>query len=244
MRINVAQLVRQDAKGIWVVTGWEMLEPFEQVAPPSDADIAEVLDAFAQARIDGKGAEASSDFPEYDELAAERVARRSTASCLRQHRGRPEGDLELEVVDGPAWPEGRMQVELRLFAENGATLVEQVFSVGRDETGRLRLAYDFQPTTENGEAVPVEYAFLDGAVTYGAAYPLEPSQDGFRDRDRLAIEGLLPDDDAPRRALLFSSRTPDRSGRAAWKGRLPPMPRTGPEHGVRPRPRGHRSGGG
>jgi hypothetical protein len=72
--------------------------------------------------------------------------------------------------------------------------------------------YDFEPTepagpvpatTENGKAVPVEYGFLDGKVTYRAAYPLEPSQDGYRDWDRLAIAGLLPDDDATRRVLLF-----------------------------------------
>ena len=40
-------------------------------------------------------------------------------------------------------------------------------------------------------------------MTYRATYPLEPSQDGFDDRDRLAIDGLLPDDDAPRRVLVF-----------------------------------------
>ena len=220
VRINVARPVRQDSKGIWVVTGWEMLEPFEQAVPPSDTEIGELADAFVQARIDGNGAEGFIDFPEYDELANELVAR-EVPLLYATSTGAAYERSELEVVDGPVWPEGRMQVELKLFAENGATQVEQVFSVGRDETGRLRLLYDFRPmrsttsalgapsllrvpaTTENGNAVPVEFGFLGGAVTYRAAYPFEPSQDGFRDRDRLAIDGSLPDDDAPRRVLIL-----------------------------------------
>ena len=60
-----------------------------------------------------------------------------------------------------------MRFEVRLFAENGETVVEQIFSLERDGAGRLRLGYDFQSmgpagpvlaTTENGKAVPVEYA--------------------------------------------------------------------------------------
>jgi hypothetical protein len=53
------------------------------------------------------------------------------------------------------------------------------------------------------EPVPAEYRFLDGVVTYRAADPLAPSQDGYGDGDRLAIAGILPDDDAPRRVLLM-----------------------------------------
>ena len=72
------------------------------------------------------------------------------------------------------------------------------------------------------EPVPAEYGFLDGVVTYRAADPLAPSQDGYGDEDRLAIVGLLPDDDAPRRVLLMLA-DPGRSDRTAWKPRLPPM---------------------
>jgi hypothetical protein len=57
-----------------------------------------------------------------------------------------------------------------------------------------------QPTLE---AVPAEYGLLDGEVTYRAAGPLAPSDDGYGDRDRVAIVGLLPDDDAPKRVLLM-----------------------------------------
>lgn len=68
-------------------------------------------------------------------------------------------------MNGPVWPSGGMRFEVRLFAENGETVVEQMFSLERDRTGRLRLVYDFEPTgpagpvpatTENGNAVPVE----------------------------------------------------------------------------------------
>ena len=119
-----------------------------------------------------------------------------------------------ELVDGPAWPTGRMHLEVRLSTKNDEAVVRQVFSLERDETGRLRLVYDVPPsgsegplptpaTTENGKAVPVEHAFLDGEVTYRVTHPLAPSQDGFGARDRVAIVGLLPDDDATRRILVM-----------------------------------------
>lgn len=213
VKINVAQLARQGAPGIWVVTAWEMIEPAVQIAPPSDAEIEAFLEPFLQARIDGEGAEDFADFAEDDPFVDERVVR-EVPLLYATSSGAPYERSEFEIVDGPVWPEGRMQLEVRLFAENGATVVRQVFSLEPDETRRLRLVYDFQPmgpagsipaTTENGKAVPVEYGFLDGEVTYRAAYPLEPSQDGTRDRDSLAIDGLLPDDDAPRRILAFQA---------------------------------------
>ncbi len=211
VKIHVAQLAREGASGIWVVTGWEMIEPAEQVAPPTDAEISVLLDSFLRARIDGKGAEGLVDVARNDPLASERVDR-EVPLLYGTSNGAAYERSEFEVVDRPAWPEGRAHLKVRLSAERGATVVEQRFTVERDESGRLRLVYDFLPsgpggsvvtTTENGKAVPVTYGFLDGTVTYRAADPLEPSQDGFRDQDRLAIDGLLPDDDAPRRVLLF-----------------------------------------
>ena len=205
VKINVAQLVREGPRGIWVVTGWRMIEPFEQVAPPSDAEITASLGAFLQARIDGAGAEDLADVSENDQNADERVE--AIPLLYATSNGAPFERSEFELVEGPVWPTGWTKFEVRLFAGDGKTAVEQAFSMTRDETGRLRLAYEPEPggpgTTENGKAVPVTYGFLDGEVTYRAAYPLEPSQDGYRDRDRLAIVGLLPDDDAPRRVLLM-----------------------------------------
>jgi hypothetical protein len=111
-----------------------------------------------------------------------------------------------------------MQFEVRLFAENGETVVEQIFSLERSGSGRLRLVYDFQPvgpdgpvpaTTENGQAVPVEYSFLGGQITYLAAYPLEPSQDGWdRAPDRTAITGLTFEDRTVNVLLMVADPRP------------------------------------
>jgi hypothetical protein len=114
--------------------------------------------------------------------------------------GAPYERSEFEIVHGPVWPSGRIRLEVRLFAENGGTVVEQVFSLERDETGRLRLVYDFEATgpegpvlatTENGNAVPVEYGFLDGEVTFRATYPAQPDQETWvGGPDRFPVIGL------------------------------------------------------
>jgi hypothetical protein len=207
VKIAVAQPHRQGSSGLWVVTGWEMIEPFEQVTPPPDADVTASLGAFLQARIDGAGAE---DLAGFSELADERVGR-EIPLLYATSTPAPYERSEFELVDGPLWPDGRMRFRVRLFAENGETVVEQFFWLVRDATGRLRLEYDPQPmgpgdriaaTTENGTALPVEYGFLDGRVTYRAAFPLEPSLE-YGVVDGLAIEGILPDDDFPRRVLYM-----------------------------------------
>ncbi|HET7237023.1 MAG TPA: hypothetical protein VFK59_11410, partial [Actinomycetota bacterium] len=196
VQINVAQLDRQGLRGIWVVTGWRMI-PAEQSAPPSDAEIDASLGAFLQARIDGEGAEAFVDFAEDDASTDEREIPLLYATST----GVPYERAEFEIVQGPTWPEGSMRIKVRLSAEKGKTMVEQLFSLERDRSGSLRLVYDFEPTIENGEAVPVEYGFLDGLVTFRAAAPFKPSQDGHP--DRLAIAGRLPGDDVRRRVLVF-----------------------------------------
>jgi hypothetical protein len=101
-----------------------------------------------------------------------------------------------------------MAVTVRLFA--GDTVVEQHFTLQREDNGDLNLEYDFGAdvpnglvTSENGKPVPIEYQFLDGEVTYSATYPLEPSDDGYRDTNRLAIAGQLPGDHFARRVLLM-----------------------------------------
>jgi len=212
VKINVAQLDRQGEAGVWVVTGWEMIEPAEQVAPPSDAETAAVLEGFFQARIGGEGAEDFVDFAENDPFADERVVR-EIPLLYATSTGVPYERSEFEIVAGPLWPEGRIQLAVRLFTGNNETVVEQVFSLERDETGRVRLVYDFQPmgpsepipaTTENGKAVPVEYGFLDGEVTYRAAHPLEPSQEAWHlGPDRTAITGLPFNDDRILPVLLI-----------------------------------------
>ncbi|MDH4112977.1 MAG: hypothetical protein OEV60_09920, partial [Actinomycetota bacterium] len=167
--IDLGQLVRQDASGVWVVTEWRMVEPFAQVTPPSEAETRALLEPFLEARIDGDDAERFVDVPADEAPDGEVPLLYATTAGAAYERS------EYEVVDGPVWPDGWMQVEVRLFAQGG-TVVEQVFLVDRDEAGQLGLHYrynppDVAPTTENGQVVPTQFSFLDGEVTFEVAYP-------------------------------------------------------------------------
>ena len=51
--------------------------------------------------------------------------------------------FEFEVDEGPVWPDAWMRVKVRLFAEGGSTVVEQLLGLGRDDSGRLGLHYDY-----------------------------------------------------------------------------------------------------
>jgi hypothetical protein len=211
VKISVGQPGRTGPTGLWVVTGWELIEPAAQADPRVvEAEARGLLEDFLRARIEGAGAEGQATFPEDDPLADERVDQ-EIPLLYATTNGAPYERSEIELVAGPVWPSASMQFAVRLFAENGETVVEQVFSPDRDDTGRLGLVYEIEGepggpgpgTTANGQAVPETYGFLDGEVTYRAAYPLGPSQEADRDWTRLAIDGLLPGDDAPRRILVF-----------------------------------------
>jgi hypothetical protein len=201
VKIHVAQPDRQGPYGIWVVTDWEMIGPAVQAdARAEQAEASVLLEDFLQARIDGEGAEELADFPNYDEV--ERIDR-EIPLLYATSSGAPYQRSEFELVDGPTWPRGGMQFDVRLFAENDETVVEQALSLDRYETGRMQIRYGEQATTENGTAVPEEYSLLDGEVTYRAAAPLMPSTDEYRD---VAFEGLVPDDFAL--LLMLADPTP------------------------------------
>ncbi len=78
--------------------------------------------------------------------------------------------FEIEQVQGPRWPSGRILVRVRLFAEGG-TVVEQLFHVVSID-GRLSLVYgyfdDVLQRTEDGQSVNI---ILDGEVTFATAFP-------------------------------------------------------------------------
>jgi hypothetical protein len=186
VRFNVEQEARFGPSGIWVVTGWEMLQPaapgstfehlypdfdqrqVEQLAPPSNTEVTALLQAFLGARVDGEGAE------KYLHRHVDGWGDEEVPLLYATTGGTPYERSEIERVQGPVWPTGWIEFKVRLFAEDG-TVVEQSFVVVRQENGRLGLVYGSPtspiPTTENGQAVPVPYSLLDGEVTFAAAPP-------------------------------------------------------------------------
>jgi hypothetical protein len=154
VEVTVAQPVRSDSTGIWVVTQWETVEPVEQVVPLPDAEATAMLEAFLQARVDGEGAE------QYFGGGG------GTAPLLyATSNGAPYQRYEYEVVSGPEWPDDPIRFEVRLFAEDGQTVVEQAFSVERDADGRWGLEND-QEAVENGQTLPGLHDILGGEVTF------------------------------------------------------------------------------
>jgi hypothetical protein len=181
--ISVSQPDLRGPSGLWVVTRWETLQPkspdslrellspdllagrqVEQVVPPSDTELAALLEGFLQARVDGAGAEQYL-LHEPEEWIFEDVPLlyATTSGALFER-------FEIEPVQGPRWPTGRILVRVRLFAEGG-TVVEQLFHVVRID-GNLGLVYGYfdgaLQSTENGQSVNI---ILDGEVTFATAPP-------------------------------------------------------------------------
>ncbi len=181
--ISVSQPGLRGRSGLWVVTGWETLQPkspealwelltpdllagrqVEQVVPPSDTELAALLDGFLQARVDGAGAE------QYLLHEPEEWIFEDVPLLYATTSGAPFERFEIFRVNGPRWPTGRILVRVRLFAEGG-TVVEQLFHVVRSD-GHLGLVYgyfdDVLQSTENGQSVNI---ILDGEVTFATAPP-------------------------------------------------------------------------
>ncbi len=205
VHIRVDQPIRHDLSGIWVVTGWKIVEPVAQAdSRVVEAEATALLQTFLQARIEGEGAEGLARIAEdpsgYD-------VGREIPLLYATSTGSPYERSQFEIVDGPVWPEGGIQVKIRLFAHDSQTVVEQFFSVERDDTGRLRILYDSEGgpagpgpgTTENGKAVPEEYGLLDGEVTYQAAYPAAPRSENW---DQLPDVATIVDTSDNERRLL------------------------------------------
>ncbi|MEA2498049.1 MAG: hypothetical protein QOH26_454 [Actinomycetota bacterium] len=166
--------------GIWVVTRWAMVQPadapftdthdfFErqaqQIVPPSESEATALLEDFLQARVDGDGAEEYLHTP----TDAPIPLLYATTSDTPYERS------EFELVQGPVWPGGWMEFEVRLFSKDG-TVVEQPVLVEPGENGRLGLEYgtledEEFPTTENGENLSEPYKILGSEVTFGVPPP-------------------------------------------------------------------------
>jgi hypothetical protein len=177
--LDLVQPDRQGPGGIWVVSNWRPTT-FAQADPAvAEAQATGRLEEFLAARIAGQGAEGYVDVYA-DWLVPQVPLLYATTS------GAPYERFEFERVDGPKWPYGGfITFQVRLFADDGATVVEQQIeshwdggaSVGIE--GGLALG---GTTTENGQPVPMLFAQFDGEVTYSS-----PSQNQMQVGD----DGLI-----------------------------------------------------
>ncbi len=178
--LDLVQPDRQGPGGIWVVSNWRPTT-FAQADPAvAEAKATQRLEEFLAARIAGRGAEGHVDVYA-DWLGREVPLLYATTS------GAPYERFEFERVDGPRWPYGGyITFSVRLFADDGATVVEQEInshwdggvSVGIE--GALGMA---STTTENGQPVPMLFAQFDGEVTYSSPspYSMDVGDDGLID---------------------------------------------------------------
>jgi hypothetical protein len=155
--LDLAQLDRKGRDGIWVVNRWELTKPFAQADPAIvEARASQRLEEFLAARIAGTGAEGQVQvFPDIE-----------VPLLYATTSGAPYERYEIELVDGPHWPYGRMMFSVRLFADGDATVVEQQISWDRNQSGGLWM--DANATTENGQPFTMSYTSFDGELTVSA----------------------------------------------------------------------------
>jgi hypothetical protein len=138
-----------------VVNRWRLTAPFAQADPVAvEAQATQRLEEFLAARIAGKGAEGYVQVDPDIDLPLLYV---TTAGASYER-------YEIERVDGPQWPYGRMTFSARLFADDDATVVEQ--EIRREQDGGLVL--NANSTTQNGQPVVVSYTSSDGEVSASA----------------------------------------------------------------------------
>jgi hypothetical protein len=155
--ITVEQLATRGPTGIWVVTDWSTSQGLRQRVPREDVVVADALDRFLQARVDGAGAE------EQVSASSETVPLLYAAS-----NGSTYEWFEHEAT--PRWPTGEFDAAIRLYADGGTTVVEQQFTL-YDAVDRMLLEFDRRSTVENGQPLPETYSILDGEVTLAVPPP-------------------------------------------------------------------------
>jgi hypothetical protein len=164
--LTLTQPIRTGPTGIWVVTGWTEFPPsgapasdlryhewvdrqYEQVVPPTEAELAQALEAFLSARVAGEGAEAYMTEPFLWWQARPRVPLLYTTT-----EGHRYERFEIANVGVPRWPAGVSTVTVRLFASGGQDVVEQDLVVWPGSDGQLTMDAERGNTKENGEPVP------------------------------------------------------------------------------------------
>jgi hypothetical protein len=186
--VTVEQLADRGTTGIWVVTGWSTSQGLKQRVPRSDAVVADALDQFLQARVDGEGAE-------------EQVKSSSDPIRLLYAASNGSAYERFDYEVAPRWPTGEFDATIRMYADGGNTVVEQQFTL-YDAVDRLLLEFRERSTVENGQPLPEPYSILDGQVTFEVPPPwygffdygpdtialIQPDLPGD-----LAVLGVLPD---------------------------------------------------
>lgn len=200
VEIDVAQPGRRGPTGIWVATAWRTVESIQQMAPPSDSEVTALFVPFLQARIDGEGAEDYLD--------------QTVPLLYGTTTGARYESFELEPLDGPEWPDGGSSFKVRLFAQGGTTVVEQVFRIDRDVPGPLDFEYVLDgATTENGQPVtelPQPHEFLEGEVAFGAVPSWDYSWAGWEFSPTMTT--LLLDGVHEERLVLLADPQPIETG--------------------------------
>ena len=188
VQINVAQPVRQGPTGIWVVTSWEMLEPFEGTEPLVDAEVIELLTGFVEARVAGEGAEQYLNDEYGLTLGDDIPLLYATTSGINYN------SWAFDQVIGYEWPYGLTAFKVRMYA--GDRVVEQLIFWSAEDSPQ-ELAYvpdgfgtDIAPTTEDGQPVARPYSAFDGEVTLHVAHP-------WVFRYAATTIGLIPEDAVP-----------------------------------------------
>jgi hypothetical protein len=153
--IRVDQLADRGPSGIWVVTDWVTSQGLRQRVPRSDAEVADALDQFLQARVDGGEAD------EHVGTSPDTVPLLYAAS-----NGASYERFDYDAV--PRWPTGDFDVTTRLYADGGDTVVEQQFTLAYASD---RVDFHRRSTLENGQPLPEPYSILDGEVTFAVPAP-------------------------------------------------------------------------
>ena len=179
--LDLVQPDREGQDGIWVVSNWSPTT-FAQVDPVrAEAAATGRLEDFLAARIAGRGAEGYVDV--YADWVVPQVPLLYATTS-----GAPYERFEIDRLAGPGWPYGgSMEFRIRLFADDGATVVEQgIYShwdggLSAGIEGGLALGGS---TLENGQLVPMPFATFNGEVTYALA-----SQFSWEIQEPGAIDG-------------------------------------------------------
>ena len=124
VEVRTEQPARRGRTGIWVVTGYQDDQPYVQTAPPSEADVRRLMDAYLIARIAGTGAEKY-----VGTLASDTTVHLDLYATSRGSRYRR---FEIASVTGPEWPSGTFQFTVLLTAQDGSRVQESAYVISAE----------------------------------------------------------------------------------------------------------------